>query len=132
MGNLQTGLHNHMQITVSEAMLACNVRSGTLRVYATPMMLALMEQTCMECVAPHLETGYGTVGTHLDVAHTSATPLGMQVECDCELIEIDGRRLVFDVVARDERGEIGRGRHERFIVNDERFQQKTDSKLSND
>lgn len=97
-------------------------------VYATPCMIALVEKTAWESVAGNLEEGQGTVGTRLDVSHVSATPVGMKVWCETELIEIDGRRLVFAVKAYDEAGLIGEGTHERFIVWNERFQQKAEGK----
>ena len=122
------GLKNEIEAVVTEDSLACNVRSGTLRVYATPAMIALVEQTCMECVMPYMEDGCGTVGTRVDIAHVASTPLGMTVRCTCELENIEGRKLTFKVRVDDERGLIGEGRHERFIVNDERFQKKTDAK----
>ncbi len=127
---MKIGLKKRTQAVVTEDELACNVKSGTLRVYATPMMSALIEQTCMECVSPYLEEGCGTVGTRLDIYHTSPTPLGMNVECECELAEVDGRKLVFNVIVFDECGLIGRGTHERFIVNEGKFQHKADAKLA--
>ena len=79
-------------------------------------------------VAEELEEGCGTVGIHLDVSHDAPTPLGMTVTCESELIAIDGRKLTFRVEAKDERGTIGKGVHERFIVNDEKFQAKANQK----
>lgn len=122
------GLKNEIESVVTEETLACNVKSGTLRVYATPAMIALVEQTCMECVKPYMDEGYGTVGTRVDIAHVASTPLGMKVKCTCELTEVEGRKLTFKVKVEDERGLIGEGQHERFVVNDERFQKKTDAK----
>ncbi len=122
------GLKNEIETVVVEDSLACNVKSGSLRVYATPAMIALVEQTCMECVMPYMEDGCGTVGTRVDIAHVASTPLGMKVRCTCELENVEGRKLTFKVRVDDERGLIGEGRHERFIVNDEQFQKKTDAK----
>ena len=101
-----------------------------LEVFATPMMIALMEKTACESVAPYLEKGSGTVGTELNVKHVAATPIGMQVTCETELVEVDGRRLVFHVKASDEAGLIGEGTHERFIINNEKFQSKANGKLN--
>jgi predicted thioesterase len=92
------------------------------------MMIALMEQTCAESVAPLLPEGQSTVGTHLNVSHCSATPIGMEVWCDSELIEVDRRRLVFKVKAYDSCGLIGEGEHERFIIDNAKFQANTESK----
>ena len=77
-----------------------------------------------------MEEGSGTVGTLLDVKHMAPTPVGMKVTCETELIEVDGRRLVFSVKASDETGVIGEGTHERFIIQNEKFQTKADAKLN--
>ena len=98
------------------------------RVLATVMMIALMEKTSLESVEPFLEPGQGTVGTRVDVSHCSATPEGMKFRVDSELIEIDRRRLVFKVAAYDERGLIGEGTHERFIIDYDKFQTKAEDK----
>jgi predicted thioesterase len=103
--------------------------SGALDVYATPAMIALMENTAFESVAPYLEPGSGTVGTALNVKHVSATPVGMKVTCETELVKVDGRALTFSVKAYDEAGLIGEGEHERFIIYEEKFQAKADAKL---
>jgi predicted thioesterase len=92
-------------------------------------MIALMENTAFESVAPYLEQGSGTVGTALNVKHVSATPVGMKVTCETELIKVDGRALTFSVKAYDEAGLIGEGEHERFIIYEEKFQAKADAKL---
>jgi len=126
---LETGIKGLQQVTADSSNSARTMRSGTLDVFATPAMIALMEETAWKSVADKLEEGCGTVGTALNVTHSAATPLGMTVTCESELIEIDGRRLVFQVTARDEAGVIGEGRHERFIVNNEKFQNKTNGKL---
>lgn len=102
--------------------------AGTLDVFATPAMVALMEEAAWKCVAPELEPGMGTVGTLMNVQHTSATPLSMHVTAECELTEVDNRRLVFTVKAFDEVGPIGSGTHERFIVKDEKFVAKANAK----
>ena len=109
-------------------MTACVMGSGTLDVFATPSMIALIEETAWRSVAPQLESGMATVGTLLNVAHVAPTPVGMTVKCETELTEVDGRRLVFSVKVSDECGEIGRGTHERFIINEEKFQKKADTK----
>lgn len=125
---LTTGIKGREEVLVTEANSAKTMGSGTLDVFATPSMAALMEQTAWKSVAPHLEEGNGTVGTVLTITHDAPTPLGMKVWCESELVEIDGRRLVFHVEAYDEKGKIGGGRHERFIVNNEKFQAKANSK----
>lgn len=125
---LKTGIKGHQETTVTEKMLAQNVGSGLVRVYATAMMIALIEKAAVLSVQPYLEEGQGSVGTLVNVSHVSATPLGMKVWADTELIEIDRRRLVFKVAAYDERGLIGEGMHERFIIDNAKFQAKADSK----
>ncbi len=122
------GLKGHLEQTVTEDVTADRIGSGLVKVFATPMMIALIEQTCNESVVPYLEPGQGTVGTHVDVSHCAATPVGMRVWCDSELVEVDRRRLVFAVKAYDECGLIGEGRHERFIIDSAKFQAKIDAK----
>lgn len=102
--------------------------SGDLPVYATPAMIGLMEYTASHSVAPHLPAEQTTVGTVVNVKHLAATPLGMKITCESELVEIDRRRLVFNVKAFDECGIIGEGIHERFIIDREKFMAKTNSK----
>jgi predicted thioesterase len=97
-------------------------------VYATAMMIALIEKAAVLSVQPCLEEGQGTVGTHVDISHCSATPAGMKVWAETELIGIDRRKLIFKAAAYDERGLIGEGVHERFIIDNAKFQAKADSK----
>ena len=103
--------------------------SGAVDVYATPAMIALMEQTAAQSVAPHLEEGFCTVGTALNVSHEAATPMGMKVWCNSVLLEISGRKLTFRVEAFDEKGRIGAGTHERFIVRQQSFEARARAKL---
>jgi len=125
---LHTGISGLQQQVVTAEVTADKVGSGTVKVFATPMMIALIEKTCLKSVEPFLAEGQGTVGTHIDVSHSAATPVGMTVTAESELVEIDRRRLVFRVAVRDERGPVGEGTHERFIIDIARFQQKADSK----
>ena len=122
------GIKGREEAVVLPELTAKHIGSGTVPVLATPMMIALMEQTCAESVAPLLPEGQSTVGTHINVSHCSATPIGMEVWCDSELIEVDRRRLVFNVKAYDACGLIGEGEHERFIVDNAKFQANTESK----
>ena len=103
--------------------------SGELEVFATPKMIALMEEASYKCVADGLDTGCSTVGTYLDVKHLAATPVGMKVKVESTLDAVDGRKLVFTVKAYDEAGLIGEGKHERFVIFAEKFVAKTYSKL---
>ena len=126
---LETGMKGRKEIVVTQEKTAKAMGSGTLDVFATPAMIALMETTAFESVAGELEEGSGTVGTALKVKHVAATPVGMKVVCETELVEVDGRALTFSVKAFDEKGLIGEGEHERFIVFNEKFQAKADAKL---
>lgn len=127
---LTLGIKGKQSLIVNNQNSARTMGSGTLDVFATPAMIALMEKTAWQSIAHALEKGQGSVGTKLDVSHDAPTPLGMTVTCESELIEIDGRRLVFSVIAKDEQGIIGKGTHERFVVNEQNFQEKTNRKMS--
>lgn len=127
---LTLGIKGKQSLIVNNQNSARTMGSGTLDVFATPAMIALMEKTAWQSIAHALEKGQGSVGTKLDVSHDAPTPLGMTVTCESELIEIDGRRLVFSVIAKDKQGVIGKGTHERFVVNEQNFQEKTNRKMS--
>lgn len=126
---LTTGIKGHQEMTVTEAYTAKTMGSGVMDVFATPAMLALMEKTAFTSVAPYLNEGCGTVGTRVEIEHIASSPIGMKITCDSELVAIEGRKLVFHVEAFDSKGMIGKGTHERFIIESEKFQQKTNSKL---
>ena len=126
---LETGIKGTRTVTVNESNTAKVMGSGTLDVFATPALIALMEETCWRSVAGELEAGCGTVGTLLEIKHTAPTPVGMDVTCEAVLTEVDGRRLVFEVTAHDATGVVGEGRHERFIIQNEKFQTKANAKL---
>lgn len=125
---LKEGITNTETVIVNKDNSAKTMGSGTLDVFATPAMVALMEKTAWRSLIPYLEDGQGTVGIHLDITHDAPTPLGMTVTCESKLIKIDGRRLVFEVTATDGRDVIGRGIHERFLIWDEKFQNKANEK----
>ena len=126
---LETGIKGTRTVTVNEENTAKAMGSGTLDVFATPALIALMEETCWRSVANELEEGCGTVGTLLEIKHTAPTPVGMKVTCESTLTEVDGRRLVFEVIARDAKGVVGEGKHERFVVQNEKFQVKANARL---
>ncbi len=126
---LEVGIKGHQEMTVTDQNTAKSMGSGVMDVYATPSMLALMENTAFRSVAPYLNEGCGTVGTKVEIEHVASSPVGMKITCDSELIAIEGRKLVFHVEAYDAKGLIGKGTHERFIIESEKFQQKTDRKL---
>jgi fluoroacetyl-CoA thioesterase len=121
---LEPGLTGEASTTVVHENTAAHVGAGGVEVFATPMMIALMENAAWRAVADSLEQGKVTVGTLVNVRHLAATPLGQKVHAIAELIEIDGRRLVFKVEAYDEKQKIGDGQHERFIVNLDQFMQR--------
>lgn len=126
---MEIGIIGKQEIIVTEEKTAKAMSSGELNVFATPAMIALMENTAYTSIADQLEPGQGTVGTLMNVKHVAATPVGMKVTCETKLIEIDRRRLVFEVKASDEAGLIGEGVHERFIVDNAKFQSRADAKL---
>ncbi len=125
---LETGITGTAEETVTEEKTAWKVGSGELLVYATPCMMALIEKAAWRSVADQLESGQGTVGTLLNVQHEAPTPVGMKVTAKTVLKEVDGRRLVFDVEVRDEKGVIGEGTHERFIISNDRFTAKAEKR----
>ena len=125
---MEIGIKGRAEDTVSEKNVASKIGSGVVDVYATPCLIGLMEEAAQTSVAPFLGEGMTTVGTKLNVSHDAATPVGMKVWAESELIEEDGRRLVFSVKAYDECGLIGQGEHERFVVKLDRFMEKVGAK----
>lgn len=125
---LKEGIRGRQSVRVTAENTARAMGSGTLEVFATPALVALAEKTCWQSVAPELEEGFGTVGTKLELEHTAPTPVGMQVSCESELTAVEGRKLVFAVRLFDERGPVGGGVHERFVVNDQKFSAKAEAK----
>lgn len=126
---LETGTRGKQSQEVNEANTALAMGSGTLKVFATPALVALAEKTCWQSVAPFLDEGCGTVGTKLELAHTAPTPIGMTVTCESELIAVEGRKLTFRVALYDGKGPVGEGTHERFIINEAKFAAKAQAKL---
>ena len=129
MKEIKVGMVYVSEAEVGEKELAVNVGSGDLRVFATPMMTALMENAAMKCLSQFLDEGETSVGTALDISHTAATPLAMKVRAEAEIVRAEGRQVEFNVRAFDEKGAIGSGTHTRFVVFSEKFQAKTDAKL---
>ena len=127
--SVTVGLNGRAETLVNDANTAQAACSGALPVFGTPFMCALMEEAAWKSIAPHLEVGQSTVGTRLNVSHDSATPVGMKVWAESEVTEVDGKRLLLTVTAFDEKGPIGTGIHERFIVTNDRFLSKTAKKL---
>ena len=118
---METGFTYTTQHIVTEAETAAAVGSGGLEVYATPSMICLMEKTAYRAAAEH---GLQTVGTKVNISHLRACKPGTEIECTAEVIESEGRRLLFKVSASDGKGLIGEGIHERFIIDPERFMAK--------
>ena len=118
---LKVGTINCRETDVTDENTAIGCGSGGLPVYSTPSMVELMETTCYESVLDDLEEGQGTVGISLNIQHVSAVPVGLTVTCRSELVEIEGRKLTFQVEVTDETGIVGTGTHERFIIDNERF-----------
>lgn len=123
--SIELGLKGREETVVTEKNTAAAVGSGAVEVFGTPFMVALMEGAAVNAVKDHLDPGQGTVGTHISTSHESATPLGMKVWAEAVLSEIDRKRLTFTVTAYDEKGIIGRGTHERFVINTEKFLSKS-------
>ncbi|HIT94513.1 MAG TPA: thioesterase family protein [Candidatus Faecivivens stercoripullorum] len=128
MKDIILGTSHTLSTTVTEEKLACNMKSGSLPVFATPAMAALMEETAAAALSLFLDEGETSVGTALDLKHTAATPLGMKVTATAEIIEVDRRRVTFQVTVRDEQEKIGSARHDRFIVGAEKFLAKANAK----
>ena len=126
---LSVGIKGNLERTVTEDLTAEALGSGLLPVFATPAAVALAEETAWRSVAGELEEGQGTVGTLMELAHIAATPLGMKVRCETELVEIDRRKLVFTVKVYDEKEKVADGRHERFIIDNAKFLSKAEGKL---
>lgn len=128
MNSLKPGVRGEAAAVVSDSNTAIAYGSGGVSVFATPAMIGLMEKAALSSVDPLLEKGMTTVGTVLNVQHLAATPVGMKVTATSELMEVDGRRLVFKVEARDEVEVVGRGTHERFMVPQQKFLDRASSK----
>ena len=129
MNTLQPGLKGSIELIVGEEHTAPHVGSGRVHVLATPVMVNLMEAAALQAVEGLLPAGHQTVGTHLDITHTAATPVGMRVKAHAELIKVDKRTLTFSVHAEDEHERIGGGMHERIVINLERFDVRMQDKL---
>ena len=125
---LPIGLKGLAETLVTEENTAASMGSGLLPVFATPAMLALMEQAAASSVQPFLPEGQGTVGTRLEVSHLAATPIGLTVRAESELIAVDRRKLRFAVRAWAGDELIGEGEHERFVIDNARFLEKALSK----
>lgn len=118
------GMNFTSTAVVTKENSAAALGSGFLPVFATPAMVALMENAAMKAVAPVLEQGATTVGAEINTTHIKPSPIGATVSATATLVAVEGRKLTFDVEARDEVGLIGKGTHVRFVVDSERFMAK--------
>lgn len=125
---LKPGLRGTSTVVVAEENTAAHFGAGGVHVFGTPMMIGLMENAAFSAIQPLLPDGQSSVGTRVNISHLAATPIGMRVTATAELIEVDGRRLVFRVEAHDEKELIGEGQHERFIITLDRFLSRIDEK----
>lgn len=128
---IKVGIKGKAKAVVTVNNTAQTVGSGSLPVFATPAMTALMEKASCAALNGCLQDGSTTVGTKIDIEHISATPIGMEVTAESTVIAVDGRKVSFEVMAFDEAGLIGKGVHERFIVDAEKFTAKTAAKKHN-
>lgn len=118
---LKTGMSNTITVIVDESMTAAFYGDSLPKVFSTPDMIAAMETACYQCILPALPEGKLSVGTHVNVSHDLAVPIGTAVTITATLVEIDRRRLTFEVVASAPQGRVGAGTHTRFIVNTDSF-----------
>ena len=136
MERLKVGLRHRKTLTVDAGLTVPQVSpafgdfSDMPPVFATAYMVAFVEVTCIEGMKPHMAEHQGSVGTHVDMSHSAATPVGMTVTAEVELVEIEGRRLRFRVECRDEKDVIGTGFHERFVIDKPKFLARVEAKAA--
>jgi fluoroacetyl-CoA thioesterase len=123
------GLEGSVEITVGDQHTAPSIGSGKVRVLATPVMINLIEAAALKAIEHLLQPGYQSLGTHLDVHHVAATPVGMKARATAVVTKVDGRTVTFKVEARDEKDLIGHGTHERVVVNVAKFDARVQQKL---
>ena len=126
---VKVGTRGEAALRVTTENTARAMGSDELKVLATPAVAALVEKACWQSVADQLPAECGTVGTRLELYHTAPTPVGMVVRCECEVTAAEDRRLTFTARVYDEKGEVAHADHERFIVDNDRFQTRADRKL---
>ena len=126
---MEKGIKNTKTIIVTADKTAEAMGSGTLPVFATPAMVALMENTAAESVETLLGEGNTSVGTLINVKHLAADPVGIEVTCESELVEVDGRKLAFEIKVFDREAVVGEAYHERFVIDKVRFMDKVQKKL---
>ena len=127
--NIEVGMKGEVSTVAEKSDTALEVGSGSLLVYATPCMVALMEGAACEAIEDAIPEGQTTVGIELNIQHLSATPVGLEVRAEAEVTAVEGKVITFSVTAYDEAGEIGKGTHKRVLVSSQRFLEKAYSKL---
>ncbi len=129
---IKPSLSGHAEIVVGDEHTAPSIGSGRIAVLATPVMINLMEAAALDAIEHLLEPGHQSLGTHLDVSHVAATPVGMRARATAEVTGVDGNRVAFRLEAHDEADLIGEGNHTRVVVNVARFDQRVARKLSSE
>ncbi len=125
---IKIGTKGYKEDFVRKENTAAAIGSGAVEVFATPAMIALMENAALDAIAPFLEENQSSVGTNISTSHLAASPLGIRVWATAEVIEVDRRRIVFAVKAFDEKEMIGEGAHERFIIQTDKFLSRAQTK----
>ena len=128
--DLPAGLKGTAELVVGEQHTAPRIGSGRIRVLATPVMINLIEAAALAAVEQSLPEDHQSLGTHLDITHIAATPVGMRVRATAEVVRVEGRTIYLRVRAEDERELIGEGTHERVVVNLERFDRRVQEKAA--
>ena len=126
--SIEIGLTGRSESVVTQQNTAAAIGSGLVPVFATPYMIALIENAAANSLLPYLAEGEGTVGTHLDVSHDSATPIGMKVWAETRVCAVEGKKITFSVTAYDEAGPIGAGTHTRFLIKTDKFLARAQAK----
>lgn len=127
--DISIGMKGEAATLVEREDTACEVGSGSLLVYATPCMVALMEGAACEAISEAMPEDKTSVGIELSISHLSATPVGLEVRAEAEVTAVDSSIITFQVTAYDEAGKIGEGTHKRAVVSTQRFLDKTYAKL---
>ncbi|BDE05762.1 hypothetical protein WPS_10380 [Vulcanimicrobium alpinum] len=128
-GKIEVGRTYQSQTRVEEWMTAEKAGNRGVDVLSTPMLLQLVEEAAMQCVAPLLDDGEITLGTHVDLTHLAATPVGLIVRTEVEVLKVEGRRVEYAFTAFDEREKIAEGTHERYVATREKFRERLEEKL---
>jgi fluoroacetyl-CoA thioesterase len=126
---IKRGASGTAELVVGDEHTAPSIGSGKVRVLATPVMINLFEAAALKAIEHLLQPGYQSLGTHLDVHHVAATPVGMRARATAEVTKVDGRTVTFKLEARDEKDLIGHGTHERVVVNVAKFDARVQKKL---